>query len=71
MKAGVVKVEPEQVPEVDPCSDRVCCLTVGKSFGKLHDGHQSQAPGCFAGLPNLWEEMSEHVVVEDGAELIS
>lgn len=71
MEAGVVKLEPEQVLEVDSASYGISNVTVRKSFGELYDGNERQAPRCLGRLPYLWKEVGEHLVVEDGAQLIS
>src|SRR5215207_381949 len=71
VKAGVVEFEREGIFPIDAGPDSVSGLPVGKTFGELHDGNESQPPRRHCGLAAPGEQVSEVLVLDHSAKLIA
>ncbi len=71
VEAGVGQVQAEGLLPIDPATDGIRRLPIGKVRGELEDRHEGQPPGRFGGLAAGGKQRREFLVLVDGGEVVA
>ena len=71
IEALVFQLQVKGILPIDACAHGVSSLTIGKSFGELHEGDQGQLPGSKRGLSVFGKQISKHLILEKHPKFIS
>ena len=71
VEAGIIVLEPQQIPERNAVSHGIRHFPVGQTLGVLHDQYECQSPRRCGRLTNLREEVGKHLIGKDRPQFIA